>query len=504
MLPTLLVITSYGGPFPATFETVRTLAVIAAGVVAGLVALRPLGGSLEARAATLSASVIVFSSYRTVLEAIAPANASRIIEQPWVAGAFTLAALLVGVAVRRPWDPSGRRTPLLSVLALGMLALGAVPPAWLALRAPRQAWGPEADNLIASALTSVRKTTPERDVYVIVLDGLGRSDVLRALYGVDDAPLASFLKAQGFHVPDRAQAPYSQTELTLSALLNMGYLDQVATVAGRASRDRSPTEYLLARNAMMAAARHAGYDVVSVGSEFGPTQSFRDARVVAKLSAWPSELEQETMKMTPFAALPVSRWTSGAHRVNVLTQLAALESLKPSPGSPHRLVFAHVLAPHPPFVFEADGRARALDTNWLSMGDGNHYDGSEESYLRGYSAQTRFVLARLEEVMRAILSHPGPTPAILITSDHGPGSKLRWEDPHSSNLIERMSVFAAYRFPGVDDKEFSATLSPVSAARILANTYFGTNLPPLPTRSAFSTWQRPYDFLQLLPDAAAN
>ena len=69
-------------------------------------------------------------------------------------------------------------------------------------------------------------------------------------------------------------------------------------------------------------------------------------------------------------------------------------------------------------------------------------------------------------------------------------------------MTERMSVFAAYRFPGVDPVEFSSTLSPVSAARILANTYFGTNLPPLPDRSAFSTWSRPYDFTQLPPEAA--
>ena len=109
----------------------------------------------------------------------------------------------------------------------------------------------------------------------------------------------------------------------------------------------------------------------------------------------------------------------------------------------------------------------------------------------------------LEEVVRAILRQPGPPPAILITGDHGPGSQLRWDDPLGSNLTERMGIFAAYRLPGVDPQELSATLSPVSAARILANTYFGTNLPPLPDRSAFSTWRRPYDFLHL-PAEAAN
>ena len=90
----------------------------------------------------------------------------------------------------------------------------------------------------------------------------------------------------------------------------------------------------------------------------------------------------------------------------------------------------------------------------------------------------------------------------MITGDHGPGSELRWEDPGATNMTERMSVFSAYRFPGVESGRFHSTISPVNAARILANTYFGANLPSLPDESAFSTWGRPYDFLQLPPEPA--
>ncbi len=116
------------------------------------------------------------------------------------------------------------------------------------------------------------------------------------------------------------------------------------------------------------------------------------------------------MKMTPVAALPLNLWTTGAHRANVLRQLEALGQLMPSPAGPHRLIFAHVLAPHPPLVFNADGSARVLDTNWLALQDGNHYLGSEEAYVQGYGAQTRFVLSRLEGVVRAILVSPARRP----------------------------------------------------------------------------------------------
>jgi len=84
----------------------------------------------------------------------------------------------------------GRRTPFLSVLAL---------------RAPHQTWRLEADKLVDGALASSRPTMPEREVYVIVLDGLGHGDVLHDLYGVDVTALEAYLRASGFHIANRAR-----------------------------------------------------------------------------------------------------------------------------------------------------------------------------------------------------------------------------------------------------------------------------------------------------------
>ncbi|MGE3513254.1 MAG: hypothetical protein AB7N65_30715, partial [Vicinamibacterales bacterium] len=81
---------------------------------------------------------------------------------------------------------------------------------------------------------TVRHThaAPRRDIYYIVLDGLGRPDVLHDVYGLDLEPLVATLRGHGFYVADRARSNYGQTFLSLASTLNMADLDSLATALG--------------------------------------------------------------------------------------------------------------------------------------------------------------------------------------------------------------------------------------------------------------------------------
>lgn len=63
------------------------------------------------------------------------------------------------------------------------------------------------------------------DIYLIILDGYGREDILRDLYGFDNSEFASFLRDSGFYVADRSSPNYPQTELSISSSMNLNYLD---------------------------------------------------------------------------------------------------------------------------------------------------------------------------------------------------------------------------------------------------------------------------------------
>jgi hypothetical protein len=158
-------------------------------------------------------------------------------------------------------------------------------------------------------------------------------------------------------------------------------------------------------------------------------------------------------------------------------------------------VFGHVLAPHPPFVFEDDGRPRSNGARMFSFNDGSDYRGSKAEYIAGYRSQARFVAARILSIVDTILSRPGPSPAIVLHGDHGPGSTWDWDDLKGANARERMAIFTAYRFPGEDPPRIPAHVTPINVLRTLANRHLGTALAPLPDLSYASTWQRPYQLI---------
>jgi hypothetical protein len=480
-------------------EQFRTpvIVTIVLGTAVALWATRAFGGSLHARAAWLSAALIMLGGYSTVLSLVGSGNGAVLVHRPAVAATYTIAAFAIAMLVRRPWDRSRRHTNALTVLAVLLLAHVTLIFAWSGLRDRwRSADGLSRETLASSSQVNTYRHRPSRDVYFIVVDGFGREDTLKSLYGVDLEQFRSWLEKRGFYVPSQSGAPYAQTVLSLSAMLNMSYLDSMGSASRLGAGDRAMAVQLIEHNAMMASARAAGYRVLATPSEFAETSRFADVEgVVAQLEGL-TEVEQAAVAMTPLAALIPTAELLDTHRRNVLSQF---ESLRKSRRSERPVfMFAHIVSPHPPFVFDAEGGPQPSTIPEFSFADGSHLGLTPGQYRSGYAQQVRFVAKKLEEVVTALLRRQGPTPVIVITGDHGPGSELHWDDPNATNLRERMTVFSAYLFPGVGSSEFHASMSPVNATRLLTNRYFGTHLSPVADRSWFSPWTRPFAFIPVV------
>jgi hypothetical protein len=146
-------------------------------------------------------------------------------------------------------------------------------------------------------------------------------------------------------------------------------------------------------------------------------------------------------------------------------------------------------------VFDAAGRPRQ-PRRPFSFRDGDHFDGDAAEYLEGYRDQTLYLTGRLTKLVEHLTAQEGADPVIVIHGDHGPGSRLRWNSAEDSDLKERLSIFAAYAFPG----DMPATLlasntTPITGARLLAERYLGVPVGALPDASYFSTWNEPYRFI---------
>jgi len=476
-----------------TFVVGRWLFVACGAIVLAVWLLRWLQPDLPARAMWVNWVVLVTILYESAVRVVQRLGVRTTVGDPVFAGCYVAAALLFSAIVSRPWTVRFRDPIPFNFFAATLLATTLYPVVSSGITAAGD-WREPVDALIASTLSSrsEARVAPTRDIYYVIVDGMGRQDVLDDIYGIDLNPFVDFLKSRGFYVADRAQSNYSQTFLSLASTLNMNYLDGIAAKRENSS-DRRPLGYLIQKNVLMRAAQGAGYRVLGISSDYLATERWEGADICACERYGLDEIDQSALAHTPLAALPLDRWTYDAHRRKVTQSLRALDSA-PLDGDP-LFVIAHLVVPHPPFVFDADGGARQPPPGIaFSFGDGNHFGGSQREYIEGYRDQVRFVTSQLQTLIASLLRRSAVPPVIVIHGDHGPGSRLSWNSPEGTDMRERLATFAAYSFPGGGD-ELYPTISPVNGARVLATRYLGLHLPLVADKAYFSTWERPYDFI---------
>ncbi|HMK09636.1 MAG TPA: sulfatase-like hydrolase/transferase, partial [Anaerolineales bacterium] len=334
----------------------------------------------------------------------------------------------------------------------------------------------------------------------IILDGYGRSDVLDRLYGLDESAFLKDLEARGFYVADQSRSNYGQTSLSFASALNMSYLDDVAAAAGDDISQRQIAR-LIRFNEVSRVLRGLGYSVTAFSNGYRRVE-LSDADQFS----FPS-----TSGITPFEALLLeSNAIWGARSVLASAGLplaypgydvyrqrieAGVERLWQSPSLPGpKFVFAHLMIPHPPFVFDGDGGPLTPDAPFRGA-DGNQFMGSHREYIEGYRQQVLFA----QHVLLVFLDHLAETgddsAIVIVQGDHGPGSQLDWNHPERTDAWERTSILNAYRSPGIASSAWWPSITPVNTFRVLFDELFGGSYPKLPDRSYFSSWRAPYSFI---------
>jgi hypothetical protein len=174
-------------------------------------------------------------------------------------------------------------------------------------------------------------------------------------------------------------------------------------------------------------------------------------------------------------------------------------------------VFAHVLAPHPPFVFGEDGTPTQPEKRFTVIGSFSLADGHEattfagrSAYVESYRRQLEYITDRLQVAITQILERSSTPPIIILQADHGPGSMLDWRSVEDSNLVERMAIFNAYYFPDQNYQALSQNITPVNTFRVVFNTYWHTDYDILSDRSYLSTPHAPYSFIDVTERVALD
>ncbi|MDP8959428.1 MAG: LTA synthase family protein [Actinomycetota bacterium] len=464
------------------------------GLAMGAAALLTAIGTLLLRdhrraALAVSALVLLVFSFGHVLRLLQDL-ASGVFWRPVLLVVWGLVAALVLFLAARARERLPRLTRLLNRAALILVATSL-----LVLGLERGA-GLVASGTAAAAANQGPSAAraQQRDIFYLVFDRYGGQPALEEQYGIDNRPFLRWLEDQGFYVASQSHANYQKTNHSLASSLNFTYLDELSERVGSGSDDWLPVIRALQNPAAARFLQEQGYRFVHVGSWWGPTQTMPSADAnlsYGSRSEFSSVLYHSTVLPTLIEALggetELDDWE--LHYQAARHQFEQLEKLAAQQGGPPTFVVAHVLLPHPPYVFDAEG-------DFVGRQEGGSSFAEQLEYLNG----------QIKELVELLLAGPeAKDPIVILQADEGPFpdryasdvEHFDWRAATDRELLVKTSILNAYYLPG-PDKGLWPTISPVNSFRVVFNRYFGTDLAVLPDRTfVFIDEQHLYDFVDV-------
>jgi hypothetical protein len=447
-------------------------------------------GDVRRAAVPVSAAVVMLLVYGHGTTLVRPLGVPPIVYQ----GAWL--ALLAGAVVIALFVNAHRLRSLtrgLNVLAtvLIVLALVSIVPTELARfgRVTSAAAQPTSAGADAGA-------SANREIWYLVFDRYGSREALQELNGWDDGPFLDGLRQRGFAVAENSHANYLKTMLSLAATLNLDYLDDLVAAQGADSNDTSPVHQRVSDHAAGRYLQERGYEYVHVGSWFGRTRT----SAIADRNLFSDDVSDFVTTLEEASALPpLRRWLGLNERATLheriyettRAQLDLLDDLADDPA--RRFVFGHVLLPHPPYVFTADGSFKDSDGDPINP--------------EAHNQQITYLHGRLTELIDRLLARPeAERPIIILQGDEGPfpvgysadQDNFDWSTASAEDLEIKFGILNAWYVPDGPPLELPPAISSVNTFRILFSREFGADLPLLEDRSyASKSKSRPYDMTDI-------
>ena len=306
-------------------------------------------------------------------------------------------------------------------------------------------------------------TAGRPNVYLIILDSYARADFLLAQYNYDNSAFLNGLRSRGFSVDDCATSNYTKTELTLPSMFNMNYIDDL---------DHDILWNDIRHSLVRSSLEQIGYKTVAFSTGFVWSDIKDAAYYITPHQKIPmTDFEFFWLKQTPLVYignfLPMDfnqlyGYSYYQRTMNTLNQFPTVSYLTESPI----FAYVHLIAPHPPFVFDRQGDF--FDHTSLLLDEQTFVAGGFES---GYTMVLDYLNPRVLQELDSLIKND-PDAVIIILGDHGP-----WftED------LDAYKILLSYRFPG-QESVLTPCTSPVNIFRGLFSSYFDADLPELNTQ----------------------
>ncbi len=343
-------------------------------------------------------------------------------------------------------------------------------------------------------------TQTEPDVYYILLDSYADEQILQEKYGFDNSAFLNSLKELGFYIPENAKSNYYTTIFSMLSTFNMNYHDEIGFPVNLNSSDVDYNQLIpyFKHNPVRSEFEKRGYQIISFETGYywlnwndtdiyyeqakslNSSQEFEHlfARTtflrmledtgIAEKSGLDKILPVFRTSFIPDNTITDHDGIPGAKKRydRLLFTFDWLEKTVEIPGN--KFVYAHILSPHEPFVFDEQGNFHPTDKKQA-----------------GYTSQVQFLNQRILEIVTHILENSPTPPIIIIQGDH---NSLKETDP------KKTQVLSALYMPGEAGEHLYGGITPVNHFRYIFSNYFGMDIPLIADKS-FIKGASPYDFI---------
>jgi hypothetical protein len=344
------------------------------------------------------------------------------------------------------------------------------------------------------------------DIYYIILDAYGRSDHLLDRFGYDNAEFIDALSSKGFFIADKSNTNYFYTSISLATSLNMQYVEDIGvdlTFGNYPTAFVEPIRESLVRSLL----ERIGYQIVATRSGYIPTEIV-DADFYLGYGVDEPDMARNPLTLNAFESMLLRStaglvlWDMGGNQVRnwvflatshpfdekreiILSQFRDMDLISSIPGP--KFVFMHIIAPHPPFVFDEYGNKVAQE---------GAYTLSDDDKASGYPEQAKFISDRMEEAVETILKNSSTPPVIIIQGDHGPLIGPGKFSADGEKAIRRAAILNTYYLPTQCKDRLYPEITPVNSFRLIFNCLFGMPVTLLDDKVYFSPSPKkyPYDF----------
>jgi len=425
-------------------------------------------------AVVLSLFLVLFFSFGHVRDAALQAGVWLRVK--YLLPVWTVLLIVGACAVKRRRGPLCNLTRILNVVGGCLVAMSLFNIAAYHVRSRRPIGYVRGREGVGPA--DGQALTPQQppDIYYIILDRYARADVLRERYGCDNTEFLDHLREKGFYVASQSCSNYPKTAHSLASSLNMEHLLDLTAELGEDCGDWGPLYERLRDYKAWRFLTRRGYTFVHLGSWWSPTARNKFAHRNINLYLLPefAGVIYSTTMLQPILAATSLYDERRMQWERVQYKLAELARLPRSRGP--IFAFAHMLLPHPPYVFGRDGTyvTRAQER--------------EQTRAASYTNQLSYTNRCLQRLVDTLIDTARVPPVIILQADEGPfperyrrnEDSFDWTAATPEELREKMAIFSAYYLPGLPPEKLNPSITPVNSFRLVFSHYFQADLQLLP------------------------